>query len=101
MHVWNKCLWQRHPHSFNINLAARRKQNQSFDHIAQLSDISRPGMLLQNADCIGPERNRLPPVLQANLLCEMLNKCWNVLWPLSQRRKYQREDVDAVKQILT
>ena len=57
-------------------------------------------MRLQCFDRIRREWYGLPPVLGAHLCREMFHESRNVVAPLAQRRQQQRENVDAVKQIL-
>ena len=57
-------------------------------------------MRLQCLHRVRRERNRLPAILRAHLRGEMLDQSRNVVAPLAQRRQHQRENVDAMKQIL-
>src|SRR6266581_1031327 len=77
-----------------------RKQHESLDHVAQFADIPRPRIRLKRLQRVNGEGNRFPSILCAHLRGKMFHQCRNVVAPLSQWWKHQREDMDPMEQIL-
>src|SRR5580658_7339679 len=65
-------------------------------HVAQLANVSRPGIALELFHCVARKILRLPAVLLRQLPREMLRENADVLAAFPQRRKRNRKHENAV-----
>ena len=88
------------PRSRHDQLAAGREDDRAFDDVAQLADVSRPGVALQLAQAL--LRNRLDRLAErpGELVDEGPHQRGDVLDPLAQRRNDDGKHVEAIEEIL-
>src|SRR4029077_7308174 len=81
--------------------AAWRQDYGALDHVLQLADVSRPRMGTERLPRLA--RDHIDAAIQAagKLADEVIDECVDVLRPLPEGRHRDREDVQAVVQIVT
>ncbi len=90
---------QNHPDVRAAHRAFSRQEYEALHYIAEFAHISRPTVAPQLCNRIVGENFLFPRVLRGHLPCEMPDQRREILRPLAQRRKRQRKDIHAVKQI--
>ena len=84
---------------FLIHLVIGEEQK-ALDCIAQFAHIAGPRILFERFESGGREGFRLPSILLANALAEMIGQQRDIALAIAQRRQRDGEHVDAVVQIL-
>src|SRR5262245_4110368 len=89
------------PERGECQAAAWRQNHGALDHVLQLADVSRPRMVTERLPRLG--RDHIDATIHAasKLADEVIDESIDVLRPLTERRYRDREDVQAVVQIVT
>ena len=83
----------------DLDRLARAERDRVFQRVLELADVSGPGAGLQHVQRVGRETQR-PARAAADVREEVLGDEGDVLRPLAQRRKVDRDDAQAVVEVL-
>ena len=85
----------------DLERGAGREDDGALEDVLQLADVARPGIGDRAGACVSGliPSNRLP-ILRGELVEEELRQQRDVLRPLAERRELDREDAEAVVQVL-
>ena len=75
------------------------EEGETFDDIAKFADVAGPGIAAQLRDRVAGKGFVLPAVLLGDLARKMGDELGEIFEAVAQRRKGQRENVDAVEQV--
>src|SRR5258707_10721412 len=84
---------------FGFDHASITDNNGALETVAQLSDVSWPGVVVEQVDHGLADRTDLPGMLGAHLAEQQLHQVRNVFLVLSQGGHMDVEDVEAVVEI--
>ena len=72
----------------------------ALDHVAQLANVSRPGVALEVLLGVGSQAAHLTIVLSVELLDERARQQRDVVLAVTQGRQVDREDVEPIEEVL-
>src|SRR2546421_4622657 len=83
----------------NIYLYLRLHNHNALDCVLQLTNVSGPGIVLQDIHRLRLESLGLLPISDGEFLIEMLDQQMHVFKSLAQRRQLERNNVQSVKKV--
>ena len=93
------CCGQGEANIFGADGVFGGEQREAFDDIAQFANIAGPGVATKLRDGFVGERFLFPAVLLGDLASKMGDEFGKILEAVTQRRKGQRENVDAMEEV--
>ena len=84
-----------------VEHAIARQDNGLLDHVLEFPDVSRPVIEPKGFQCARRDAIDRPAHLTANSIAEVTQKHRQILEPLPQRGQRDREDIEAIVQILS
>src|ERR1041384_5326300 len=82
-----------------LDLFAGTDDHRSFDYVAKLADVARPGMKLQRFESRMAQETCRASVFLRELRDQVLREQWQIFFSLVQRGKMNAEDVETIEQI--
>src|SRR6266403_5419531 len=89
------------PHRRQCQARTRREDHRTLDHVLELADVSRPRVATERIEAFAGDHIDLPIHAKGKLVDEVTGECLDVVRSLPKGRYRDREDVQAIVEIVT
>ncbi len=93
--------WGRDPKRGKCQVATRRQNHGALDHVLELADVAGPRVVTERLSRLARDHVDVAIHARGKLADEVIDERVDVRWPLTEGRYRDREDIQAVVQIVT